>query len=194
MIYIKYAFMAVFSLVLTVLAFIIAPVLPFFATVQDGPLNNANEYGPGMRLPKWLGWFMTPDNSLEGDYGWQHEHAQWRFKLPTPLANYVGYVGWLWRNPAYAYGMTYINGTVPPTYSGDPTIGDNDTAKEGWLLVHAGGLFQYTCVKRIGKTQRCFYVNLGWNVRALVDAGNRRNPYRATLVFSPRLSGFHAKD
>ena len=191
MIYIKYAFMAAFSLVLTIIAFVIAPVLPVFATVQDGPLDNGTGYGPGSRLPGWLGWFMTPDNSLEGDYGWQHEHAQWRFRFPAPVAAYIGQVGWLWRNPAYAYGMTYIDGTVPPSYSGDTDIGDNDTAREGHLLVHTGGLFQYTLVKRIGSTQRCFYVNLGWNIRALISSGNRRNPYRATFVFSPRLSGFH---
>ena len=193
MIYIKYALMAVFSLILTIVALIIAPVLPFFATTQDGLLNNANDYGPGPRLPAWLNWFMTPDNSLAGDYGWQNEHAQWRFKLPVALCNYIGQVGWLWRNPAYAYGMIYIDGTIDPTYIGDPAIGDNNTAHEGHLLVHAGGLFQYTYVKRILNTQKCWYINLGWNIRALV-VGNRRNPYCATFVFSPRLSGFYTNN
>lgn len=191
MIYIQYAFMAVFSLVLTAVAFIIAPILPFFATIQDGPLNNGTSYGPGPRLPKWLNWFMTPDNSLDGDIGWQTEHWQWRFKFPAPIASYIGQVGWLWRNPAYAYGLEYINGTVAPTYSGDPSIKDNNNAKEGHLLVHASGLFQYVCIKRIFNTKKCVYINLGWNIRALIDAGNRRNPYEATFVFSPRISGFN---
>lgn len=183
--------MAVFSLLLTVVAFIIAPLLPFFASVQDGPLNNGNEYGSGARLPSWLNWFMTPDNSLEGDYGWQNEHAQWRFKFPVAVASYIGQVGWLWRNPAYAYGLEYINGNVGPTYSGDPTIKDNSDAKEGHLIVHASGLFQYVYVKRIFNTNKCFYINLGWNIRALISKGNRRNPYEATFVFSPRISGFN---
>ena len=190
MIYIKYLFMAVFSLVITIIAFIIAPVLPFFATIQDGPLLNGTAYGPGPRLPKWLNWFMTPDNSLDGDEGWQTEHWQWRYKFPTAIACYIGQVGWLWRNPAYSYGMKYIDGNVEPTYTGDPTIKDNANAKEGYLLVHEDRLFQYVCVKRIFKTNKCFYINLGWNIRALLDPGNRKNPYRATFVFSPRVSGF----
>lgn len=190
MIYIKYALMAVLSLVITVIAFIIAPVLPFFANTQDGPLNNATAHGPGRRLPSWLNWFMTPDNSLEGDGGWQTEHWQWRFKFPLVIAMYIGEVGWLWRNPAYSFGIEYINGNVNPTYTGDPTIKDNADAKEGYLLVHEDRLFQFVYVKRIFKSQRCLYINLGWNIRALLDTGNRKNPYRATFVFSPRISGF----
>lgn len=190
MIYIKYAIMAVLSLVVTVFAFVIAPVLPFFAKVQDGPLYNGTEYGPGPRLPNWLNWFMTPDNSLDGDHGWQNDHWQWRFKFPLAIASYIGQVGWLWRNPAYSFGMEYINGNVAPTYTGDPTIKDNDNAKEGYLLVHEDRLFQFVYVKRIFNTSRCLYINLGWNIRALLDSNNRKNPYRATFVFSPRLSGF----
>lgn len=191
MIYIKYAFMAVFSLVINVIAFTIAPILPFFATIQDGPLNNGTSYGPGPRLPKWLNWFMTPDNSLDGDQGWQQDHWQWRFKFPMPVATYIGQVGWLWRNPAYAFGLEYINGTEEVTHLGNPNIKDNDNAVEGWLLVKSNGLFQYVCVKRIGSSERCFYINLGWNIRALLNPSNRCNPFRATFVFSPRISGFH---
>lgn len=183
--------MAVFSLFLTLVAFIIAPVLPFFATTQDGPLLNGTEYGPGPRLPKYLNWFMTPDNSLDGDYGWQHEHAQWRFKFSVACSAYVGQVGWLWRNPAYSYGMKYISDPIEPTYSGNPSIGDNRTAREGWLLVLEPSLFQYVYIKRIFKTQKCIYINLGWNIRALLDLNNRKPNYRATFVFSPRLSGFY---
>lgn len=158
--------------------------------MQEGPLNNGNEYGIGPRLPRWLNWFMTPDNSLDGDYGWQHEHAQWRFSLPTTVASYVGQVGWLWRNPAYSLGLTYIDGFSEVTYSGDPDINDNDNAKEGSLFVRVAGLFQFVWVKRIGSSGRCIYVNLGWNIRALILPGNRKPKYRATFVFSPRISRF----
>ena len=68
----------------------------------------------------------------------------------------------------------------------------NDNAKEGWCLVHANGLFQLVYVKRIFSSGRCIYINLGWNVRALVDDNvqHKPDPYIATLVFSPRISGF----
>lgn len=189
--YITYAVMAVFSLVLTVIAMIAAPILPAFAKMEDGPLDNATSYGPGLRLPKWMSWLMTPDNSLEGDGGWQHQHWQWRFKFPTPIASYIGCVGWLWRNPAYAFGMKYIDGMRNISYTGDNTIGDNQTAKEGSVYVECGDLFQYVYVKRILNTNKCLYVNIGWNIRALIDPNNRRYNYRATFVFSPRISGFY---
>lgn len=190
MIYVKYAFLAVISLLLTAIAFVIAPVLPVFAYPQEGPLSNATEYGIGRRLPSWMSWFMTPDNSLEGDNGWKTEHWQWRFKLPTILSRYVGEVGWLWRNPAYSFGMKYIDGTIPVEVSGDNSIKDNNGAKEGWVLAKTEDLFQYVYIKQIGSSNRCIYVNLGWSIRALVDSNNRKNPYRATFVFSPRISGF----
>lgn len=194
MILIKYAVMAVFSLLLNAITFIIAPLLPRFSKIKDGPLNNGTNYGSGPRLPQWLNWFMTPDNSLDGDQGWQKEHWQWRFKFSPAIATYIGQVGWLWRNPAYSFGMTHINGNVAPTYSGDPDIGDNQTAREGYLLVHTTDLFQYVYIKRIFKTQKCLYINIGWNIRALINKQNRCNPYRATFVFSPRISGFHYND
>jgi hypothetical protein len=71
-------------------------------------------------------------------------------------------------------------------------IKDNDNAREGWLLVHANGLFQFVLVWHIPSTSRCLYINLGWNIRALVDDNidPKPNPYQATFVFSPRISGF----
>lgn len=182
--------MAMLSLILTAFAMLIAPILPLFVEQSDGPLDNATDYGIGPRLPNWMSWLMTPDNSLDGDYGWQHEHWQWRWKLPSKLSTYVGYVGWLWRNPAYSYGMKYVDGRGTPEVAGDPTIGDNNTAREGKLLVKTASLFQYVYVKRIFNTSKCIYVNIGWNIRALVDPNNRKEEYRATFVFSPRVSGF----
>lgn len=193
MIYLRYAFLTIASLALSLLAMIIAPILPFFATVKDGPLLNNTSHGLGARLPSWLSWFMTPDNSLDGDGGWMTEHWMWRFNLPPKLCTYVGRVGWLWRNPAYSFGMKYIDGMAEPEVSGDPSIGDNDTAKEGHLLVKTQDVFQFVFVKRIGSTSKCLYVNLGWNIRALTNPCNRIHNYRATFVFSPRISGFYLK-
>ena len=82
---------------------------------------------------------------------------------------------------------------MPVDYKGDPTIGDNQTAKEGWLYTEVDGLFQFTYIKRIFSTNKCFYVNLGWNVRALIDPNNVREEYEATFVFSPRISGFYTE-
>ena len=182
MIYIVYLLLAPLSLLITLLALVISPILPLFATNQEGWLDNHSSWGMGPRLPTWLNWFQTPDNSLDGDATFA--------QLNPP--SYLSQVKWLCRNPAYAFALRYL---VPPysaTFAGDNTIKDNDNAKEGWCLVHANGLFQFTCVKRIFSSSRCIYVNMGWNIRGLVDNNvqPKPNPWQATFVFSPRISGF----
>ena len=173
MIYFYYVLLVPISLFLTLTAMVIAPILPLFA--KNG------------WLPKWLWWFQTPDNSLDGDVLWQITHSK----------SYRNQVLWLWRNPSYAFACRYINGTNA-TYSGDKDIKDNDGAKEGHCLVKAAGLFQYTYIKRIGN--RCIYINLGWNIKSLIDPNfindkwhpNDLTHYEATFVFAPRISGFFA--
>ena len=182
MIYALYLFLVPLSLLLTLLAVLIAPVLPLLASNQEGWLDNHSSWGLGPRLPTWLSWFQTPDNSLDGDA---------TFQTMFPPGQWWSQVHWLWRNPCYAFAIRYLTNPYYTQVSGDKTIKDNDNAKAGWCLVHANGLFQFTLVAPIGYS-RCIYINLGWNVRGLVDDNvqPKPNPYQATFVFSPRISGF----
>ena len=181
MVYLLYIVLVPISLIITLISLPLGIIFPLFATQQEGWLDNAGRYGLGPRLPKWLGWFQTWDNSLDGDATFE--------SLNPP--SYWSKVKWLWRNPAPSFGIRTLTSPYNCSYKGDPSIKDNDNAKEGWLLVHANGLFQYTCVRRILSTSRCFYVNFGWNVRALVDPDVHPGAtYIATFVFSPRISGF----
>jgi hypothetical protein len=181
MIYFIYILLVPISLILTLLAVILAPILPVFARDRMGGCDNNARQCIGPRLPRWMNWFMTPDNSLDGDFAFEH--------LNPP--SYWSRVKWLWRNPAYSFGLRYLSAPFNTTQSGDPTIRDNDNARAGWLKVHANGLFQIVWIRPIG-FRRCLYVNLGWNIRALVDTNinPKPNPYEATFVFSPRISGF----
>lgn len=181
MIYLLYIIMVPVSLIITLIAVIFAPIMPIFRANIYGWCNNGSYEGFGPRLHGLLTWFQTPDNSLDGDE---------TFYLANP-PSYFSQVKWLWRNPAYAFGLRYLDYPTYPQWNGDRTIKDNDNAKEGWLFVRAGGLFQFTYVKRIFSSSRCIYVNLGWNIRALVDPNAQpRYPYQATFVFSPRISGY----
>lgn len=181
MIYLLYVILVPISLIITLLALPLGIILPLFATQQEGWLNNGAVYGIGPRLPKWLGWFQTWDNSLDGDATFE--------SLNPP--SYWSKVKWLWRNPAPSFAIRKLVSPYIATYKGDPTIRDNDNAKAGWLLVNANGLFQYSWIKQIFSTKRCIYVNLGWNIRALVDPNvHPAATYIATFVFSPRISGF----
>lgn len=182
MIYLKYVVLVLLSLPMNLLALILAPVFPLFSGNQYGWLDNHSKQGFGPRLPNWLSWFMTPDNSLDGDATFERING----------TGYWAKVKWLLRNPLYAFALKYLEAPYFSTVDGDKTIKDNDGAKEGWCFVTANGLFQFRYVKRIGSTNRCFLVNLGWNIMALVDDGvnPKPNPHQATFVFSPRISGF----
>lgn len=181
MIYLVYLALVPASLLITLIAIVLAPFLPVFAVDKEWWLDNHSKRGIGSVLPSWLNWFMTPDNDLYGDATFQAING----------INYLAKVKWLLRNPAYSFALRYITAPYTTSVKGDKTIKDNDNAKKGWCLVHANGLFQFTSVTPIGYS-RCIYVNLGWNVRGLVDDNvqTKPNPYQATFVFSPRISGY----
>ena len=182
MIYILYILLVPISLLLTLIAVILAPILPLFAVQKLWWCDNHSYQAVGPALPSWLNWFMTPDNTLEGDSTFQklNPHTYW------------SEVKWLWRNPSSSFALRYLNAPYTTSVAGDPTIKDNDNAKAGWCFVKANGLFQFVLVCRIGSTSRAIYINLGWNIRGLVDNNVQPKPniWQATFVFSPRISGF----
>ena len=173
MTYILWALMVPASIVITIIGLVLAPVLPFLASTDGW-------------LPRWLWWFQTPDNPLDGDGGWINEHWQWRFKLPTSLCRYVGRVGWLWRNPAYGFGLVTLINPFAASFIGDDKVNDSP-GHEGWCFIKASGLFQLVWVKRISSGY-CLYFNFGWNIKGLI--GSNPNKHLATYSFSPRLSKF----
>jgi hypothetical protein len=173
----------VIDLLGTLVTYVLAPLLALFWNTQDGWLDNATKKGPGPRLYKWLSWFQTPDNSLDGDAGFQQNFPpSWWSK-----------VHWLWRNPFYGFAVVTFNGSTGMSYSGDL---DCSPTKPGHIFVKGHGLWQYVLYKpMLGKT---LYLNFGWNIKALVDPGFITPDqwhdntaliadYPATFAFSPRL-------
>lgn len=177
-----YLLMVPVGALLTILGLILAPIFPLFSQDKDGWLDNHSIWGIGPRLPSWLNVFMTPDNSLNGDATFERINGR----------SYWSKVKWLWRNPAYSFGLRHLISPYITFVRGDKTIRDNDNAKAGWCYVKANGLFQFTYIISIG-FNRCVMGNFGWNIRALVDDNvqPKPNPYQATFAFTPfRLSGY----
>lgn len=93
MIYFIYILLVPISLLLTLVALLIAPILPFFAAMQYGQIDNGSAMDFEPRLPVWLSWFQTPDNSLWGDQTFKQNNpigywseVKWyddTFRLPT---------------------------------------------------------------------------------------------------------------
>jgi hypothetical protein len=182
MIYLVYLILVPISLLLTLIAVVLAPIMPIFTVQKLWWCDNHSFQAVGPVLPSWLNVFMTPDNTLNGDQTFQSQNPP----------SYLSKVKWLWRNPAYSFALRNLVAPYTTIVAGDSTIKDNDNAKAGWCLIHANGLFQFVYIKRIFNTNRCVYVNLGWNIRYLVDDNipKKASPYQSTFVFSPRISGF----
>jgi hypothetical protein len=181
--YILYPFLVVINLIGTVLTYPLALILPLFASGQYGWINNATSKATEPRLPKWLSWFQTPDNSLWGDDGFKAVHG----------TGYLPSVKWLWRNPFYGFAVKTFDGSTGMSYSGNL---DTDTTHYGHILVKGHGLWQWVYTKKIGS--KCLYLNFGWNIKALVDPAFITPDqwhdntaliadYPATFAFSPRL-------
>lgn len=181
MAYLTYLLLVPVSLLLTLLAILISPILPLFASDSYGWLDNHSKQGTGPRLPDWLSWFMTPDNSLDGDATFERLNG----------TGYFAQVKWLCRNPSYSFALKYLHAPYKVFVAGDITIKDNDNAKAGWCFVTANGLFQLRWVRPIG-FGRCIYCNFGHNIFALADPNVMPKPliHQATFVFSPRISGY----
>lgn len=177
MIYLLYILLVPLELVLAyIVSYPLTLILPLLASNTYGLLDNGSKEGFGPRLPTWLGWFQTWDNSLYGDSTF----------ISINGTSYLSMVKWLWRNPLPCFAMRII---TDPTYtiSGNNAVSDGARGVEGTVFVKAGGLFQYVSVKKISDTE-CRYINLGWNLRALTMGATV--PYKATFSFSPRKASF----
>lgn len=181
--YILYPFLVIINLIGTVLTFPLALFIVLFAKDEMGWVNNATAQTVGPRLPKWLHWFQTWDNSLNGDAGFEAAHKpSWWSK-----------VQWLWRNPFYGFAVVEFDGSSGMSYLGD--LATNET-HYGYIFVTGHGLFQWVYTRKLGS--KTLYLNFGWNIRALVDPAfitptqwvdNTAliKKYSATFAFSPRI-------
>lgn len=151
-------------------AYLITPLLPLFAVQRMGKSANANVSMIEPRLPHWLSWFDTPDNSLLGDFGWAAAHD----------GGYWSKVGWLYRNSLYGFKWSELSMPIQTARVtiGDPTI-DYHTRSFGELyIVQANGAWQYKRVMPF--CGKILVLNIGW----LLDDTSQR---RALFMLSPRL-------
>lgn len=163
---------------LLLVALVVTPILPLFARDEYGPINNRNAYATEPRLPSWLFWFMTPDNSLYGDNKW---------KLTRRFAGYWSQVAWLYRNKLYGFAWSVLSAPVNPGqlwFSGDLTIG---RSKPGALYVSMGDYWQYKSVRKL-PFGYALMLNFGWLLDAYcASPGLWKTQPNALFLFSPRI-------
>ena len=162
--FIRWLVMLPFSLIVLIVSIFLAPVLPVFAS-KDG------------WLPKWLWWFQTPDNSLDGDNGFIFIHAPFKGEDLSYIKKYVNRTFWLWRNPSYGFDWGVLafqpesGHIVKRLYGTKPIAGTH----------FVSGYFFATITNPDGKMAWQFYVihnwsasrhakiNLGWKLWSAPD-------------------------
>jgi hypothetical protein len=153
-----------FWLVMQILAYLLAPVLPLFAESRWGSVENNNEKALGYRLPLWLAWFDTPDNRLEGDAGHRERTAG--------DSLYYAMVLWLWRNPATGFDASVLSAVLDPLAQvvviGDPQVQDAPHGKEGYCYTTYCDYWNLVYIKKISTT-RCIKLDLGWQLKTFAE-------------------------
>lgn len=184
----RYLGSLVVYLLLFILAQMLAPLLPMFAMMRNGPGDNANRTEVAPRLPGWLFWFDTStDNSLWGDTGWRTKHC------PAYWGTYRGMVGWLSRNAACGFSWSVIARAVDLaeafvlSSSGCGLDLDKGRGQQGWFLIRSNyGAFQFRWVKEWRGLQ--FNFEAGWLLDVyLKDRQAVHYQPKAIFMFEPGI-------
>lgn len=157
MAYAKWVLLLIPSYLMAIIGRILAPILPFFASDTGW-------------LPKWLDWFQTPFDCLDGDDGhWE------RWPGTDAWSTYKRRVAWLLRNVCYGFDMQVcgveIDETDEITCEGNPDIGDQsgisgkcyrEAFRDGEKIA-----FQWYYVKHyklFWKWPKCVRIGFGWKL------------------------------
>ncbi len=176
MAYVKWVLLLIPSYLMAIIGRILAPVLPFFASDSGW-------------LPKWLDWFQTPFDCIDGDDG----HLE-RWPGTDAWSTYKRRVAWLLRNVAYGFDMRVCGIKVNPdsdqiVYEGNPDIGDNTgiSGKCKWFAYRDGELiaWQWYYVKHyeIFGIHKCVRIGFGWKIWN--DEKLRSEPAQYWIYFNP---------
>lgn len=167
-------------LVMQIIAWAITPALPLFARPRWGLIDNANRAGIEPRLPLWLAWFDTPDNSLFGDNKWMISH---------PKATHWTMVAWLYRNSLYGFKWTTLACRVDYpnllVWEGNPLVNRNNGVTgrfKAWRNV-GSDYWQWKYVKKLVGDWGLM-LNFGWQLDEFVSSKKHGN---ALFQFSPRF-------
>lgn len=162
----RWLFLLIADTAMFLAAWVLAPILPAFAIGRD-------------HLPRWLAWFDTPDNPLDGDLGYVMLHAPFKGYGVTGIKRYINRVWWLVRNPGYGFSYTMLGARIdslPLVVSGDPYVSDSPNLTigrmrgfSGHVLLRSGTAFEFYLVRQYGQSGRCFRLRLGWKMLGFLN-------------------------
>ena len=168
--FIRWCLLLIANVLVLVLAYLLAPILPAFAT-KDA------------HLPRWLSWFDQPDDDLDGDNGWKTEHRLFlgHSKVDQGWRRYINRVLWLIRNPAYGWDISVLGFTVQTgfvgTQAGNQAVSDRPLC-QGWswrTVQNPGSNRRYWFLYIIWcwSGRFCLSIKLGWKIWLPLAAGDQ---------------------
>ena len=166
MIYFKWLLFFIINILTNYLInFPLAPLVVLFAD-KDG------------WLPRWLWWFQTPDNSLDGDTGWRTQNMPYRPENGR-YHRWVNRFHWLWRNKLYGFGDSALSVKRPYQCRvlawGDKLTSDQPNGHSGcykikWMDGNACKAFQIYYVRRYKHwPNQCIRIIIGWKLWTASD-------------------------
>ncbi len=138
------AYLPLFFAALAV-AIVVNPFAVLFAEKRLGGINNDESRALQPKLPVWLSWLDTPDNSLWGDDAHKERHPNY--------TSWWAMTCWLYRNPIVGFRWNVL---------GAPVVDNRDIFKWSDNYYEMGGYFQF----RIGN------LTFGWILDAYYERNN----------------------
>jgi len=172
--YFKYFLLVLVNLFVSAMNIFLAPIVVLFADKSGW-------------LPKWLWWFQTPGDSLDGSRGWKNG-KRWFKVEDNKFKRWVNRFAWLYRNSMYGFCIDVLGARTKDTdtllIKGDP-LTSNRPIHSGlitYVLLRNNKpvYFQWYYVKQWSKT-RCIRINLGWKLWGYLENTNGNHQ----LTFSP---------
>lgn len=156
-----YSFFAALMLPFLALAFLLAPGLSLYSVVAR---RN--------RLPRFVQWFSTVDDSLDGG---QQQHPD---KYPAGVTGFRLWwqrTCWIWRNPAQGFQVYAFGYDMTYSYLEQETIAGNITTKT-YMLPSGRRIFSY---------QRNVPLLAGYYVKLWFGWAKKTSILRYSLKFVP---------
>jgi len=122
-------------------------------------------------VPKWLNWFLTHDNDIDGD----QDHLK-RWVGESKWRKFLRRTAWLWRNKGYTFDYDVCGRVIGNTLvnKGDPET--SDAKKAGYIFQYdENGTWEYYLVKPYSfKQDKCLRIRFGWKIAdGLIGTGAR---------------------
>lgn len=177
MIYIRWISFVILNVITNYLInYPLAPIIVLFAR-KDG------------QLPNWLYWFCTPDNTLDGDVGWQTKYRPY-LNEKNKYQRWVNRFSWLHRNKMYGFseqilGIKYKGGerleVVGDTAVSNDPVGHSGTVVRYLYRSNKKIAFHYYYIRQYkSHPNKCIRISFGWK---LWNFGIKPEP-AATFGFS----------